>query len=139
MAYLGKTRIPEFLYNSDRGTAGFAKLLRKRMTPCEKVLWERLRRKNILGVRFRRQHPIGFYIADFYCHELSLEIEVDGEIHKRKEQKEHDENRSAEMDRLGIRVIRFTNDEIKNHIGQVMQKIRSVISQRKIKRDQLSN
>ena len=135
MAYLGKTRIPEFLYNSDGETAEFAKLLRKRMTLCEKVLWERLRRKNILGVRFRRQHPIGFYIADFYCHELSLVIEVDGEIHKRKEQKEHDENRSSEIDRLGIRVIRFTNNEIRNHIGQVMQKIRSEISQRKNQRD----
>jgi very-short-patch-repair endonuclease len=135
MAFLGKTRIPEFLYNSDGETAGFVKLLRKRMTPCEKVLWERLRRKNILGKRFRRQHPIGFYIADFYCHDLCLVIEVDGEIHQRKEQKEHDENRSAEMDRLGIKVIRFTNDEIKYHIGQVMQKIRSEISQKKNQRD----
>jgi very-short-patch-repair endonuclease len=131
MAYIGKTRNPEFLYNASQETAGFARQLRKRMTPYEKILWQRLRGKNILGVKFRRQHPIGFYFADFYCHEISLVIEVDGKIHQKKDKKEHDENRSAEMNRLGIKVLRFTNEEIKHHIEQVMHKIRNEINQRK--------
>jgi very-short-patch-repair endonuclease len=134
MAYLGKTRHPAYLYNADPETIEIAKLLRKRMTPSEKLLWEKLRRKKIFGVKFRRQHPIGFYIADFYCHDLCLVIEVDGSVHDRLEQKEHDENRSAEMDRLGIKVVRFTNNEIKNHIGSVMQHIRNEIFQRRIQR-----
>jgi very-short-patch-repair endonuclease len=128
MAYLGKTRIPAYLYNADAETVEFAKALRKRMTPSEKLLWERLRKKNISGLQFRRQHPIGFYIADFYCHEIRLVIEVDGLIHNKQQQKEHDDNRSAEMDRLGIKVIRLSNDEVKNHIGYVMKRIHDEIS-----------
>ena len=64
-----------------------------------------------------------------------LVIEVDGLYHDRPEQKEHDENRTAELDRFDIRVIRFTNDEVKNHIGHVMQCIRDQINQRLAKRD----
>ena len=136
MAYIGKTRIPAFLYGSEEETAGLARQFRKRMTPCEKILWKRLRGKNIFGVKFRRQHPIGFYIADFYCHQLRLVIEVDGKIHQRQDIKEHDANRTAEMERLGIKVIRFTNEEIKQQIGKVVQKIRQEISQNK---SQLTN
>jgi len=82
------------------------------MTGAEKILWKELKNRNLNGLKFRRQHPIHFYIADFYCHEKRLVIEVDGEIHKRRAVKEHDENRSAELDRLGINVIRFTNDQV---------------------------
>jgi very-short-patch-repair endonuclease len=94
------------------------------------MLWERLRRKNIRGVKFRRQHPIEFYIADFYCHEARLVIEVDGPYHDRPDQKELDNNRTAELDRFDIKVIRFTNEEIKNHIGSVMSRIRNQIDHR---------
>ena len=135
MAYLGRTQDPAYLYNAEKETIEFARLLRKRMTAYEKLLWERFKGKNILGVKFRRQHPIGLYIADFYCHEICLVIEVDGPVHDRLEQKEHDENHSAEMDRLGIKVIRFTNREIKNHIGSVMQRIRNEIPQRRTQRN----
>jgi very-short-patch-repair endonuclease len=127
MAYLGKTREPEFLFNATPETIEFAKNLRKKMTVCEKILWKRLKDKNIRGVKFRRQHPIGYYIADFYCHEARLVIEVDGPVHSNSERKEHDENRTAELDRLGIRVIRFTNKEIKTNIKRVMQTIRQTV------------
>ncbi|TSA28179.1 MAG: endonuclease domain-containing protein, partial [Bacteroidetes bacterium] len=120
MAYLGKTRTPSYFYHADAETIEFAKRLREKMTPCEKTLWERLRRKNLRGVKFRRQHPIEYYIADFYCHEARLVIEVDGPIHEKEEQKLHDENRTAELDRFDIKGIRFPNEEIKNHIGSVM-------------------
>jgi len=130
MAYLGKTREPAYFYNADQETVELAKELRKSMTPCEKLLWNRLRRKNILGVKFRRQHPIGYYIADFYCHEIRLVIEVDGPVHYSLPQKEHDRNRNFEMDRLGIQVLRLTNNDIKQHLGSVIQTIRKEISQR---------
>ncbi len=98
-----------------------AKILRKNMTLHEKLLWEKLKLKQICGVRFRRQHPIDFFIADFYCHEARLVVEVDGEIHNQKI--EYDEGRSAEMDRYFIKVIRFTNSEVENNIELVFKKI----------------
>ena len=130
MAYLEKTRVPDYYFYADSSTVEFAGRLRKKMTPSEKILWERLRRKNIRGMKFRRQHPIEYYVADFYCHEIRLVIEIDGPYHQRIDQKEHDDNRSAEMDRFDIKLIRFTNDEINNHIGRVMQKIREEIDTR---------
>jgi len=135
MAYLGKTREPAYFFHASHETIGFAKRLRKKTTPCEKLLWERLRRKNIRGVKFKRQHPLEYYVADFYCHEAHLVIEVDGPYHDRPEQTGHDENRTAELDRFDIRVIRVTNDEIRHHLGSVLQKIRQEIEERMEKRD----
>jgi len=76
-------------------------------------------------LKFRRQHPIHLYIADFYCHETRLIVEVDGGIHNTSHVKEHDENRSAELDRLGKTVIRFTNEEIIQNIEKVLEQITS--------------
>jgi very-short-patch-repair endonuclease len=84
-----------------------ARLLRENMTYFEKLLWERLKGKQIDGHRFRRQHPIDFFIVDFYCHDARLVVEIDGEIHSQQE--EYDDGRSAEKEKYGIKVIRFTN------------------------------
>jgi len=135
MVYLGKTRVPDYYFHADCATVDFARRLRKKMTPSEKLQWERVRMKNIRGVKFRRQHPMEFYVADFYCHEARLVIEVDGPYHEKKDQQQHDENRTAELDRFDIRVIRFTNDEIRHHLGSVLQKIRQEIEERMEKRD----
>ena len=62
-----------------------ARILRKNMTFHEKLLWEKLKLKQICGKRFRRQHPIDFFIVDFYCHEARLVVEIDGEIQKKPE------------------------------------------------------
>jgi very-short-patch-repair endonuclease len=105
-----------------------ARILRKNMTSQEILLWERLKLKQICGVRFRRQHPIDFFIADFYCHEARLVVELDGGVHNR--QKEYDDGRSAEMERYFIKVIRFTNSEIENKIGDVIKKIENEVSNR---------
>jgi very-short-patch-repair endonuclease len=70
-------------YNAKSDTISLAKLLRNSMTESEKLLWERLKGKQIMNSRFRRQHPINIFIADFYCHEIKLVIEVDGSIHKK--------------------------------------------------------
>jgi very-short-patch-repair endonuclease len=101
-----------------------ARSLRKNMTASELLLWNKLR-KNQLGVRFKSQHPIDVYIADFYCHAVKLVVEVDGESHKNK--KEYDEDRTAELENFGITVIRFTNTEILNEMDRVLSVINDKI------------
>ena len=105
-----------------------ARLLRKNMTFPEKILWEQLKGKNILGLRFRRQHPIDIFIADFYCHKAKLVIEIDGEIHE--DQVEYDEGRAAEIEKYGIMIIRFTNAEVIYDTGTVVNKIAEAVSER---------
>jgi very-short-patch-repair endonuclease len=96
-----------------------AKELRNNMTLAEKTLWYRLK-KSPNGLKFRRQHPVSKYIADFYCHAAKLIIEVDGDIHNF--QKDYDKGREYELNELGIKVLRFTNEEV-NNIDTVMGKI----------------
>jgi very-short-patch-repair endonuclease len=105
-----------------------AKNLRNNLTHTEKLLWEKLKGKQIWGVRFRRQHPIDLYIVDFYCHQVRLVIEVDGEIHD--QQVEYDDGRSAEMEKFGHKVIRFRNSEVENDIEKVICKIQSIVKER---------
>jgi very-short-patch-repair endonuclease len=105
-----------------------AKNLRNNMTQTEQLLWEKLKGKQICGLRFRRQHPIYLFIVDFYCHQIRLVIEVDGEIHD--QQAEYDDGRSAEMEKFGIRVIRFRNSEVENDIENVISKIQSIVKER---------
>lgn len=105
-----------------------AEELRKNPTFEENLLWQYLK-GNQLGVRFKRQHPIWLYIADFYCHEIKLVIEIDGSIHNLKEVKERDIVREDDIVSFGIRVIRFRNSEIRNSIIQVLKKISEVISE----------
>ena len=101
-----------------------AKALREKMTSAELLLWEQLKGKKILGLRFRAQHPIDIFIADFYCHPLKLIIEIDGGIHKNKDQKEHDIGRTTELNEWGIKVVRFTNEEVVQDIEKVIQEIK---------------
>jgi very-short-patch-repair endonuclease len=130
MAYLGKTREYASFYNAKEGTIQFARELRRNMTPGEKILWRKLKGKKINGVRIRRQHPIEYYIADFYCHEARMVIEVDGPIHNTLERKLYDLNRNAEMERLGIKVIRFSDHEVKNNTKKVVFMITEEINKR---------
>lgn len=97
-----------------------AKELRREMTPAEKILWEELR-ANKLGVHFRRQQVIQGFIVDFYCHKVGLVIEVDGDIHDL--QKEEDERREKALSALGLRVVRFGNDEVVREVSAVVGKI----------------
>ena len=130
MVYIRKTIEPVMFYKAIPETFEKARMFRKKMTRYEKLLWQRLRRKTIHGLRIRRQHPIEYYIADFYCHEIRLVIELDGPIHKCWQQKEHDENRTAEFDRFGIEVIRFNNQDIVNRIGWVIAEIKKKIEEK---------
>src|SRR5450759_252259 len=88
-----------------------AKELRKMETESEKLLWSRLHKNQILGLQFRRQHPINRFIADFYCPKIKLIIEVDGSIHELPEYQAHDIGRSEILNDFGITVIRFTNEQ----------------------------
>ena len=105
--------------------------LRKRSTDAELLLWESLRKRRLFGFKFRRQHQIGKYIADFYCHEAKLVIECDGGIHARVEAWNHDQNRDAYMSSLGLRVLRFTNDEVLKEITRVLAVIETYLREAK--------
>jgi very-short-patch-repair endonuclease len=102
--------------------------LRKSMTPAEKVLWERLRNRQVKGHRFRRQHPIKDFVVDFFCFDAMLVIEVDGSVHLDPGQEERDEQRIMILNQLGIREIRFTNDEAINKTDQVIRRIETELS-----------
>ena len=77
--------------------------------------------------KFRRQHPISIYIADFYCHKLKLVIEIDGSIHDSEEAKSNDKRRQQDLEDLNLKVIRFTNHQVKNEIENVIEMISSTI------------
>jgi very-short-patch-repair endonuclease len=113
-------------YNAKPHIFEKAKMLRKNMTHAEQELWQCLKGKQLLGLRFRPQHPIDIFIADFYCHPLQLVIEVDGGIHKSKDQLEYDIGREAELNYWGIVVHRFTNEEIENEIDRVIKEIKQL-------------
>ena len=100
----------------------FARELRQTQTPAETILWRYLRNRN-LEYKFRRQHPIEFFIIDFYCAEAKLLIEIDGESHFQKAQMEYDQARTGYLETLGYKVIRFTNDDIRYNINTVVTRI----------------
>ncbi len=104
-----------------------ARQLREKPTKAEEILWDKLKGKQ-LGVKFRRQHPLYIYIADFYCHAKKIVIEVDGKYHLKPDQKEQDKLRSEDIKDFGIEVIRFTNDEIIQNTIHVVEKIKEVIT-----------
>jgi len=100
-----------------------AKELRKLETVAEKLLWSQLNRNQLLGLQFRRQHPINRFIADFFCPKIKLVIEVDGSIHDIPEYQAHDIGRSEVLNDFGITVIRFTNEQILNEIDSTIKQI----------------
>jgi very-short-patch-repair endonuclease len=101
-----------------------AKALRKTSTDAETLLWYRLRNRQLLDLKFRRQRPVGDYIADFACLEIGLVIELDGGQHVA--QAAYDSRREEDMKALGFRTLRFWNHEVLNETDAVMEKIRQV-------------
>ena len=102
-----------------------AKELRREMTPAEKRLWQQVRAKK-LGVRFRRQQIIQGFIVDFYCHKAALVVEVDGDIHDLQE--EEDARREKVLGELGLRIVRFRNDEVVGNLSVVVGEIKELIA-----------
>jgi len=97
--------------------------LRNEMTAAESVLWSRLRKKQLAGMTFHRQKPLLGYVVDFYCAKVSLVVELDGQQHFEKEQRLYDEQRSRELQSLGIRVVRFSNRQVMEELEQVVEQI----------------
>src|SRR6056297_736117 len=98
-----------------------ARELRKKQTPAEYVLWEMLRDRQLLGFKFRRQHQVGDYILDFYCHEAKLAVELDGAVHKQRLAK--DAKRDAYLKSQGIEVLRISNDTLLYQTASVLEQI----------------
>ena len=113
--------------NLHKGAIGklfeYSRELRQVSTEAEMLLWEKLRNRKLNGLKFRRQHPIDKYIADFYCHEKKFVIELDGMVHDKKENIDYDKARTLEIEGLNIRVIRFRNEEVENDIEKILKKI----------------
>ena len=98
-----------------------ARGLRRELTGAERKLWRMLRDRRFEGVKFRRQHPIGPFIVDFYCHETGLIIELDGMSHDGRARE--DERRTAYLQRQSLRVRRILNDEVLNDLEAVLDGI----------------
>ena len=116
-----KTALPKELLNRCRE-------LRRSATNAENLLWQLLRDRRLCDFKFRRQHPLGGYILDFYCHEAQLDVEVDGGGHAEDVQAHHDAQRTHELEELGVRVIRFWNNEVLNETGKVLEEILAQVS-----------
>ena len=103
-----------------------ARKLRREMTPQERKLWKYLRRKQLHGITFRRQHPVDRFILDFFCYEHNLAVEIDGHSHYQPNQREYDQARTERLAHRGIRVIRFTNRDVDTNIEGVLNEIARV-------------
>lgn len=108
------------------GLSDTTRELRKKQTTAEKLFWEIVRNRSFLGLKFRRQHQVGDYIVDFYCHEHRLVIELDGGIHNKNLKK--DAKRDAYMESLGFTVLRFPNNQVFEDTEGVLAQIAACIS-----------
>ncbi len=117
-------------HGADKNTKSKARDLRKKMTEAEELLWKKLRRKQINGLHFRRQHPYGMYILDFYCDKANLAIEIDGKIHDYK--KDYDQEKDEFLRHTGINVLRFKNEEVIKDTEKVLEEIKQHINKQNI-------
>jgi very-short-patch-repair endonuclease len=107
-----------------------ARELRGSMTDAEQLLWSKMRRKQILGIQFYRQKPIGPFIVDFHAPAAGLVIEVDGGQHYEEEHRRRDEERNAALSTLGLIVLRFDNLQVLTELDAVVEHIYSVVQER---------
>ena len=103
------------------------KLLRINMTSAEKLLWKLIRRKKIKGHKFRRQFSVRGFVLDFYCPRLKLAIELDGNVHDTEDRLTYDKERQKLLECVGIRFLRFTNDEVFCRTEKVMEIIENTL------------
>ncbi|MGH7966496.1 MAG: endonuclease domain-containing protein [Candidatus Binatia bacterium] len=107
-----------------------ARTLRLNQTDSEQLLWSRLRRRQLLGVQFYRQKPLGNYIVDFYAPRARLVVEVDGSQHFEEGQTKYDQQRTTYLEHQGLQVLRFTNLEVLQEIETVVEEIFRVVQKR---------
>ena len=106
---------------------GNAKQLRRNPTPEEELLWKFLQNKQLENAKFRRQHPMSRYVADFYLHEIKLVIELDGKHHEDPDQLFYDMDRSEVLEVYGVTILRFKNDQVVFSTKEVLEEIRNEI------------
>ncbi|MFS8909453.1 DUF559 domain-containing protein [Synechococcus sp. OH2] len=120
----GEYKLPE----ASRELIARARQLRREATTAERLLWEFLRDRRLLGRKFRRQHPIGQFIADFFCDDARLIIEIDGGVHREPTQQERDRLREEILRKHGFAVLRFTNDQVLDQTEQVLREIADYVA-----------
>ena len=121
-------------YESSPITFENAKKLRNEPTYSEIIFWSLLK-QHFSNFRFKRQHPISQYIADFYCHKLKLVIEIDGGIHQTEEVKNNDILKDEFLQSLDLKILRFTNDEVCKNGESIVKKLKEVIDSLTINKD----
>lgn len=121
-------------FKNPKKTKQLRRDLRRNMTKAEEILWQRVRNKQLCGVRVRRQYGFGSYVLDFYVPKISLAIEVDGGIHLSKNQKERDLNKDTFLNDNGIEVLRIKNEEIFDDLDYLVSKLETIVN-KKIKDD----
>ena len=113
-----------------QGSVSRARVLRRKLTPPEARLWTRLRGRGLGALKFRRQHPIGPYVLDFYCAEATLAVEIDGASHDHPDRIEHDRRRTSWLNTQGIRVIRISAEAVRIELDGVLDFIRETTEAR---------
>jgi len=124
---------PSSQYNRTREKTKRARGLRQDATAVEARLWSKLRAGRLDGLDFRRQHPAGPYVLDFYCPALGLAIELDGSQHGEEPQRIRDQRRSAWLRACGVTELRFWNNDITQKLGSVLEKIKSVADELRVR------
>ena len=114
-------------YSNHPATKEYSRLLRMTETSTERMLWKRLRGKQLDGYRFRQQHGFGPYVLDFYCPSIRLCIELDGGVHNDEKVKQKDEERTVFLKQNRIQVLRFRNEEVEQNIEYVLERIKDFI------------
>ncbi|MES2068780.1 MAG: endonuclease domain-containing protein [Pseudomonadota bacterium] len=116
-----ESNLPHYPAKLPEDLRGWARELRAQMTDAETLLWQLLRNRRIANAKFRRQHPVGRYILDFYCDEKKLAIELDGGQHS--ERADYDRQRDAWLSAKGIQVLRFWNNQMLAETENVLEEI----------------
>ena len=116
----------KFLYNH-KDLREWRKELRNNQTSAEKVLWSKVSKNQIGGLRFLRQYSVGPYILDFYCPKIRLGIELDGSFHSGKEAIIYDRDREKYLEDLDIQIIRFWNDDVLNNLAETLNELQNKI------------
>ena len=123
----------------DKSLKEKARMLRTNPIPAEKLFWKTLRQMPFYkSQKFYRQKPIGSYIVDFYCHQFQLVIEIDGDTHGETETKVNDQKRTTYLQSIGLTILRFTNQEVKENIEGVIVKLEGFILKKKLDDNQSS-
>jgi adenine-specific DNA-methyltransferase len=111
----------------------FAKSMRHSSTNAEQLMWQLLRAKRFMKLKFRRQHVIASYIVDFYCHEIGLVIELDGSQHGTDDAIEYDAERTKFLEALGLTVVRYWNQDVLGRTDVVLEDLWNVCAELKSK------